>query len=279
MRAIWKGSISFGLVNVPITLSPATEREELKFRLLRASDLSPVNYQRVAEADGKVVPWEQIVKGYEYEKDKFVVLKDEDFKRVDVEATQTVDIMDFVSLAEINPMFFHKPFYMEPGKGGAKVYVLLREALRKTGKVGVAKVVIKTRQYLAAVKPNEKGLVLELMHFANELVDPVTLHVPAANEITRAEMEMAQALIDRMTNPWKPEKYVDDYKTALLELIDHKVKQGGRELKAPPAKGRPTTNVIDLIDVLRRSLGDANKRSRGKAKPSRRSGARRNRAA
>jgi len=279
MRAIWKGSISFGLVNVPITLYPATEREELKFRLLRANDLSPVNYQRVAEADGKVVPWDQIVKGYEYEKDKFVVLKEEDFKRVDVEATQTVDIMDFVSLAEINPMFFHKPFYMEPGKGGAKAYVLLREALRKTGKVGVAKVVIKTRQYLAAVKPNAKGLVLELMHFANELVDAVTLQVPAANEITKAEMEMAQALIDRMTSPWKPEKYVDDYKTALLELIDRKVRQGGRELKTPAAKARPTTNVIDLVDVLRQSLGDVNKRSRGKAKPAKRSGSRRERAA
>jgi DNA end-binding protein Ku len=279
MRPIWKGSISFGLVNVPITLYPATEREELKFRLLRASDLSPVNYQRVAEADGKEVPWEQIVKGYEYEKDKFIVLKEEDFKRVDVEATQTVDIMDFVSLAEINPMFFHKPFYMEPGKGGAKAYVLLREALQKTGKVGVAKVVIKTRQYLAAVKPNEKGLVLELMHFANELLDPATLQVPARNEISKAEMDMAQALIDRMTSRWEPEKYVDDYKNALLELIERKVKQGGRDLKAPPAKARPTTNVIDLVDVLRQSLGDVKRRSREKAKPRKRSGSKGARAA
>jgi DNA end-binding protein Ku len=219
------------------------------------------------------------VKGYEYEKDKFVVLKEDDFKRVDVEATQTVDIMDFVSLVEINPMFFHKPFYMEPGKAGAKAYVLLREALRKTGKVGVAKVVIKTRQYLAAVKPNEKGLVLELMHFANELVNPTTLQVPARNEVSKAEMDMAETLIERMTNPWEPEKYVDDYKTALLELIERKVKQGGREAKTQPARARPTTNVIDLVDVLRQSLGDVNKRSRGKTKPSKRRGSKRARAA
>ena len=279
MRAIWKGSISFGLVNVPITLYPATAREELKFRLLRTSDLSPVNYQRLAEADGKVVPWDQIVKGYEHEKDKFVVLKEDDFKRVDVEATQTVDIMDFVPLSEINPMFFHKPFYMEPGKGGGKAYVLLREALRKTGKVGIAKVVIKTRQYLAAVKPNEKGLILELMHFADELIEPGALNLPDRTEVSKAELEMAEALIEKMTSPWQPDKYVDDYKTALLELIERKVKQSGREIRAPRTKARPTTNVIDLVEVLRQSLGDAKKRPADKAKPRKRPASKRARAA
>src|SRR4029434_642453 len=169
MRPIWKGAIGFGLVSIPIALYPATKREEMKFRPLRASDLSPVNYKRLAEVDGKEVPWDQIVKGYEYEDGKFVVLKDDDFKRVDVEATQTVDIMSFVALSEIDPMFFYKPFYMEPLKGGAKAYALLHDALRATGKVGVARVVIKTRQYLAAVKPHEKGLLVELMHFADEL--------------------------------------------------------------------------------------------------------------
>src|SRR6476660_3079729 len=153
MRAIWKGSISFSLVNITISLYPATRREELKFRLLRRSDRSPVNYKRVAEADGKEVPWEQIVKGYEYEKGKFVVLQDEEFQRVDIEATHTVEITRFVKLGEVNPIFFHKPYYMEPQKGGDKAYVLLREALRESGKIGIAKVVIKTRQHLAAVKP------------------------------------------------------------------------------------------------------------------------------
>src|SRR5438093_12597441 len=171
MRAIWKGSISFGLVNIPIALYPDTRREELKFRLLRKSDLSRVNYKRVAEKDGKEVPWDEIVKGYEYENGKYVVLKDEDFQRVDLEATQTVDIKDFVDQKEIDPMFFYKPYYLEPQKGGDKAYTLLRETLDKTGKVGIAKVVIKTRQYLAGVKAEDGVLVLELMHFAEELAD------------------------------------------------------------------------------------------------------------
>lgn len=269
MRAIWKGSISFGLVNIPMALFPATQREELKFRLLRASDLSPVNYKRVAEADGKEVPWDQIVKGYEYEKGRFTILKEDDFKRVDVEATQTVDIMDFVSLEEINPMYFHKPFYMEPAKGGAKAYTLLREALQATGKVGIAKVVIKTREYLAAVKPDKRGLVLELMHFADELVDPKELHFPERSSVSKGEMEMARTLIRQMTRPWEPERYKDDYKSALLELIEKKVKSGGRTPAPASRKAKSSTNVIDLMEILRQSVGDQRKprgKPRGKSK-------------
>ena len=155
MRALWKGAISFGLVTIPVSLYPATAREELKFRLLRKSDQSPVNYRRVAEADGKEVPWDQIVKGYEYEKGKFVIIKAEDFARVDVEATQTVNIMNFVSLEQVNPLLFYKPYYLEVGKGGDKAYVLLRNALIESGKIAIATVVIRTRQHLAAVKPQK----------------------------------------------------------------------------------------------------------------------------
>src|SRR5213075_1313278 len=253
-RAIWKGSIRFGLVNIPIALYPATRREELRFRLLRKSDLSPVNYNRVAEKDGKEVSWDQIVKGYEYEKGKYVVLKDEDFERVDLEATQTVDIQDFVDQEEIDPMFFYKPYYLEPQKGGDKAYTLLRDALAGSKKVGIAKVVIKTRQYLAGVKALDGALVLELMHFADELSDSKKLHVPKKTEIGKRERDMAQALVESMSSKWDPEKYHDDYRKALMEVIEEKVESGGKEIEEKPKARKEPTKVIDLVAVLQQSL-------------------------
>jgi len=257
MRAIWKGSISFGLVNIPIALYPATRKEELRFRLLRAKDLSPVNYKRVAETDGKEVPWDEIVKGYEYEKGKFVVLKDEDFQRVDLEATQTVDIQDFVDVDEIDPMFFYKPYYLEPQKGGDKAYVLLCDALEESKKVGIAKVTIKTRQYLAGAKAEDGVLVLELMHFADELADTEKLHVPKKVEVGKREMTMARSLIDSMSAKWNPQKYHDDYREALMELIEEKVEAGGKEIEEKPKPKKAPTKVIDLVEVLQKSLEQA----------------------
>src|SRR5438128_734343 len=254
MRAIWKGSISFGLVNIPIALYPATRREELKFRLLRKTDLSPVNYKRVAKKDDKEVPWDQIVKGYEYEKGKYVVLKDEDFERVDLEATQTVDIQDFVDVDEIDPMFFYKPYYLEPQKGGDKAYALLRDALKASKKVGIAKVVIKTRQYLAGVKPEDGALVLELMHFADELADTGKLHLPKKVEVGKRETNMAKSLIDSTSAKWNPEKYHDDYREALMEVIEEKVEAGGKEIEEKSKPKKPSGKVIDLVAVLQESL-------------------------
>jgi DNA end-binding protein Ku len=270
MRAIWKGSISFGLVNIPIALYPATRKEELKFRLLRKSDFSPVNYKRVAEKDGKEVPWNQIVKGYEYEKGKYIVLKDEDFQRVDLEATQTVDIQDFVDLDEIDPVFFYKPYYLEPQKGGDKAYALLRDSLQESKKVGIAKVVIKTRQYLAGVKPEDGALVLELMHFAEELADTSKLHIPKKLEIGKREMNMATQLIDSMSSKWSPEKYRDEYREALMEVIEEKVEAGGKEIEEKPKKAPKPTKVIDLVEVLQKSLeqsGPGKKTSTAKRAP------------
>jgi DNA end-binding protein Ku len=258
MRAIWKGSISFSLVNIPISLYPATRREELKFSLLRKKDMSPIKYKRVAETDEKEVAWQDIVKGYEYEKGQFVVLEDEDFRRADIQATQSVDILEFVPLEEIDPMFFDKPYYLEPQKKGAKAYGLLREALRKSGKVGIAKVVIKTRQHLAAVKPEQNALVLELMHFAEELVKPDTLEIPGKVDIGSKELEMAEELINRMTGKWKPDKYSDDYRHSIMEMIHKKVARGGKPLPAEeePEKHREP-KVIDLVAVLQQSLQSA----------------------
>src|SRR6266404_5700235 len=265
-RAIWKGSISFGLVNIPIALYPATRQEELKFRLLRKGDLSPVNYKRVAEKDGKEVPWDQIVKGYEYEKGKYVVLKEEDFERVDVEATQTVDIQDFVDLDEIDPIFFYKPYYIEPQKGGDKAYALLRDSLKEKKKVGIAKVVIKTREYLAGVKPEDGALVLELMHFGDELIDTSKLHLPKKAEVGKRELNMATALIDSMSAKWNPEKYKDDYREALMEVIEEKVEAGGKEIEEKPKRAPKPTKVIDLVSVLQKSLEETGAKRKTTAK-------------
>ena len=262
MRAIWKGAISFGLINIPISLFPAIRREELKFRLLRRSDMSPVNYKRVATADGKEVPWDEIVKGYEYEKEKFVVLKDEDFSRVDIEATQTVDILNFVEIKEVNPLLFYKPYYMEPGKGGDKAYVLLRETLEKADKIAIAKVVLKTRQHLAAVKPQKDGLMLELMHFPEEVLDTSDFKAPVAKTAGKAEITMAMKLVESMTEKWQPEKYKDDYREALEEMIEDKIAHGAKHAPASTRSKKPT-NVIDLVSVLKKSL----EQSGAKAKP------------
>lgn len=265
MRAIWKGSISFGLVNIPIGLYPATRKENVSFRQLRASDLSPIKYKRVAEADGEEVPWEQIVKGYEYEKGQFVLITDEDFEKAMPEATQSIDITEFVELDEIDPMFFDTPYYLEPQKGGKKAYALLRETLKETGKVGIARVVIKTRQHLAAVKPTDECLVLELMHFPDEVLEPAGLDLPKDEQLGKKEMEMAKSLVETMSGEWDPSQFQDVYRERLLKLIEEKAANGGKEVGGPKPKPKPATNVVDLVAVLQKSLAETRKKAGGHA--------------
>jgi DNA end-binding protein Ku len=253
MRPLWKGAISFGLVTIPISLYPAIAREELKFRMLRQSDLSPINYKRVAETDGKEVPWDQIVKGYEYEKGKYVVLKEDDFARVDVEATQTVDIINFVALKDVDPLLFYKPYYLEVGKAGQKAYVLLRDALVEAGRIAIAKVVIRARQHLAALKPQNSGLMLELMHFPDELIDASQFKAPTLKSVGKSEMRMALQLVESMSTGWKPEEYTDDYREALKDLIEKKIEHGDKATPAPTKKKRPS-NVVDLVAILQKSI-------------------------
>lgn len=261
MRAIWKGSISFGLVNIPIGLYPATRSERVSFRQLRAEDLSPINYKRVAEADGKEVPWEKIVKGYEYEKGQFIILTDEDFEKVMPEATQSIDITEFVELTEIDPMFFDTPYYLEPQKGGKKAYALLRDTLKETGRVGIARVVIKTKQHLAAVKPKGDALVLELMHFPNEILEPEGLDLPHEEKLGKKEMDMAKSLVETMSGKWDPDEFQDEFRERLEEMIEEKVKSGGKEVPTTRAKARPATNVVDLVAVLQKSLAETKKKT------------------
>jgi len=252
MRAIWKGSISFGLVYIPIAVYPATREEKLSFRQFRATDLSPIRYKKVADADQKEVTAEQIVKGFEYERGRFVVLKEEDFAKVRIESTHSIDITDFVELAQVDPKFFYKPYFLEPQKGGEKAYALLHKALAGTAKIGIAKVVISNREYLASVKPDGLFLVLDLMHFASEILTPEELKNGSTTAITDKELKMAQSLVESMSVDWEPEKYRDEYRTAMMEVIEQKAQH--KEIAKKPAPAVRTTNVVDLVKVLQESL-------------------------
>jgi DNA end-binding protein Ku len=252
MRPIWKGSISFGLVYIPVAVYPATREEKLSFRQLRSTDLSPIKYKKVAEADAKEVAADQIVKGFEYERGRYVVLKDEDFEKVRIESTHSIDITDFVEVEQIDPKFFYKPYFLEAQKGGEKAYAVLHKALSGTGKIGVAKVVISNREHLAAVKPDGLFLILELMHFASEILSAEILKNGSAAAVTDKELKMAQALIEGMSVPWEPEKYQDEYRTALLEIIEQKAQN--KQIAGKPAHAPAPTNVVDLVKVLQESL-------------------------
>ena len=269
MRSIWKGSISFGLVTIPIAVFPATSsREKVSFNMLRKRDLSPIRFKRVAEVDGKEVPWEQIVKGYKYEKGKYVVLEEKDFDAVELESTNTIAIQDFVDQDQIDPIYFHTPYYLEPQKGGNAAYSLLRDVLAETNKVGIAKVAMRNREHLAAVKPYGAVLVMELMHFAQEISPADEIKVTAEKPLGSREKEMAKSLLNQMTSDWDPARYKDDYANALKKLIHQKIKAGGKEVPGKKATAHRATNVIDLVQVLQESL-----QATGKAKPVKAGGA------
>jgi len=259
MKSIWKGSINFGLVNIPIALGTAVRPEGMSFRMLREGDLSAIKFKRVAEADGKEVPSEKIVKGYEYEKEKFVVMKDEDFERAGIAASKSITIETFVDLAEVSPLHFAKPYYVEPQKGADHAYALLRDALHATGKIGIGRVVISTKEHLAAVKPQGDVLILELMHFADEIVGEDEIRKPTAAAPGKKEMDMAKSLISTMAEPWQPEAFKDQYTSELEKIIAEKVKAGGKGLPAVKASQR-VAGVVDLMAALEQSLATAGKK-------------------
>ncbi len=253
MAAIWKGTISFGLVTIPVELQSAVRRDRISFRQLRGEDYSPIRYQRIAQDTGEEVPWEEIVKGYEYEKGKFVVLTDEDFEAAALESTRQFEILDFVKEEEIDPRYFETPYYLTPGKGGEKAYALLREAMRKKESVGVGKIMIRQKQHLAAIKVVDDALLMEIMRFAHELVDTTEYRFPSADNIRPAELQMAEQLVDALTDEFEPDKYTDEYRENLLKIIRAKAK--GQQIEVPAA-GAPQeeTKVVDLMARLRESL-------------------------
>ncbi|HMJ50694.1 MAG TPA: Ku protein [Polyangiaceae bacterium] len=259
-RAIWKGSISFGLVQVPVGLYTAEQRDELSLSLLDRHDLAPVGYERVNRRTGSKVAWKDIVKGYAYQKGKYVVVTDEDMRNANVRATQTIDILAFVDKDEISPLYYDTPYYLAPAKQGTKAYAILRDTLHEADKVGIAKVVIRTRQHLAALLVQGEMLVLQLLRFSHELRRPDDLDVPAEqskpSKATARELEMAKQLVASMVEPWDPSQYHDEYRDDLLARIKRKAKHGEIEdvpesEKAPPERG---AKVIDLVGLLKKSM-------------------------
>src|SRR6202140_658724 len=253
MAPIWKGSLTFGLVNIPVELKTAVRADHISFRLLHKEDLSPVKYERVCSADGETVPWNEIVQGYENEKGKFVVLTDEDFKAAALEQSRTIDILDFVKQDEIDPRYFETPYYLVPTKGGEKPYALLREAIRSTGSVGIGKIIIRQTQHLAGVKVIGDALVLEIMRFANELVDATEFNFPGRDAVRPQELQMAEQPAGNMAHPFDPTRYTDDYRSNLLRVIKEKMK-GKKPTREEPEGETPDSGVLDLMSRLRASL-------------------------
>ena len=259
-RPLWKGSISFGLVNIPVTLHGAVSPETLRFRQIDRRSKTPVKEKRVSEHTGQEVPWDDVVKGYEYEDGRFVLLEDAELRQANVKATQTIDIVQFARREEIDPLYFETPYYVAPGKGGAKGYALLREALRESDRVGIAKVVVRFRQHVAALMPQGRLLVLELLRYGHEIRGAADLEVPgdalAEVGVGPREVAMAETLVASMEGPWDPMEYHDEYRDAVLQLIDEKVRGGGERTEAPPEMGveEEGAEVIDIMALLRRSV-------------------------
>jgi DNA end-binding protein Ku len=263
-HAIWSGAITFGLVAIPVKLYSAIREHELRFNYLHKEDNGRIRYERVCTVCGKKVGWADIVRGFPYSKDEYVVVSDDDFKRASPRAAQTVDIVEFVDIRDIDPILFDVPYYLEPERKGRHAYALLREALRRSGKVGIARVVMRTREHLAALEPSGDALVIEMMHWADEVVPPSDLEFPREEKFAPSELKMAQMLIDTTSAKFDPREFKDRYTGDLMALIE--ARANGRA--APRAKGkmqRPS-NVLDLAKLLEKSIAETKKRPKAKGR-------------
>lgn len=263
-RGIWKGALSFGLVNIPVYLESANEEEKLHFHMIDKRDHAPIGYKQINKKTGRAITRDQITKGYEYKKGSYVLLSEADFKKANVKATGAIDIEDFVDLEDLDPMMFERPYYIIPQKGGEKGYALLRRTLDKTGKVAIAKIVLHTVQRLVAILPREDHLVLEIMRFANEVkeiheVKPLPVEVTRA-KISERELAGAEQLVESMSSQWNPDKYKNTYRDDLMKLIKSRVSRGTTAKvaaveEAPPEVEETPSNVVDLTALLKRSIG------------------------
>ncbi|MDB4936189.1 MAG: Ku domain protein [Labilithrix sp.] len=255
-RGIWSGSISFGLLQIPVTLYPAERRaEEIRFRQLDKHDHSPIRYERLNSTTGKPVEWKDIVKGYEYEPENFVILEPEDLKKANVKATQTIDIQDFVPVDQIDPAFFETPYYVVPQKRAQKAYVLLREALKKKNAVAIATFVLRTREHLCALMPVGDAIMLEVLRYGHELRKPKDMQLPGRDaSIGQRELAMAEQLIEGMMADWEPAKYRDRFYADVMKMIEEKAKTGTVKGKAGKMRGEVANDVVDLLDLLKKSV-------------------------
>ena len=254
-RALWKGSLAFGLVNIPVELHTAVRDSRPRFRMLHAQDKSPVKFERVCAREGKTVSWNELVKGYEYEKGRFVVLTKEDFKTAALEKSRTVDIRSFVKGEDIDDRFFESSYYLTPQKGGERAYALLREAIREAGLVGVATIVLREAQHLAALEVKGDAMVLTMMRYAEELVDTDEYTFPSGKDVRKPELKMARTLVEQLADKWDPEQYTDEYRKNLMKIIKAKLKGKEPDLKAAPEPRQ--AEVVDLMERLRQSLEGA----------------------
>ena len=264
-RAIWKGALSFGLVNIPVEVHTAVRENRPRFRMLHAKDKSPISFERVCQKEGAPVAWEEIVKGFEYEKGRFVVLTKEDFEAAALEKTRRIDVLDFVKAEAIDDRFFDKPYYLTPGTGGDEAYALLREAIRESGRIGVAKFILRDVQHLAAVEVIDEAIVVSTLRFADELVDTRSLRFPTAKAVRKQDRALAKTLIDSLSSEWHPEKYRDDYSENLMRVIKARMK--GKQARLVSDERPRDSNVVDLMARLRASLDAAGGKSKARRGP------------
>jgi DNA end-binding protein Ku len=272
-RALWKGSIAFGLVNIPVELHTAVRDSRPRFRMLHAQDKSPVKFQRVCAREGKPVAWEELVKGYEYEKGRFVILTKEDFQAAALEKSRTVDIRNFVKGEDIDDRFFETSYFLTPAKGGERAYALLREAIRQTELVGIATIVLREAQHLAALEVNGEAMVLTMMRYAEELVDAKEYNFPTAKDVRKPELEMARTLVENLADKWDPSQYTDEYRANLMKIIKAKMK--GTEPRLKEHVEPQSAEVVDLMERLRQSLQGAGAATKSR-KPARKAASKTN---